>query len=340
MIFARSDAARLPLADKSVDLVFTSPPYLDARTYGIRADRRCEAWVEWMLGVVGECCRVSRGLVLINCAGVTRDWCYQPGPEMLLSDWYRKGGMCWRPAYMHRVGIPGSGHKHWLRSDVEYVLAFVSERGATPWADNTAMGHAPKWAPGGEMSHRLADGDRRNQWGGRENKRHSGRRPDGSFQGGGRPSHLFRKMRQAPGALEVQGYLPPAKANPGNLVKVHVGGNQMGHSLAHDNEAPFPEDLARFFLLSFCPPGGIVLDPFSGSGTTVSVAERNGRHGIGLDLRQSQCELGRRRTLLQIEEAARPHKARARRPIKAGPQKLLFKMGEDPTPNPKLRPAS
>lgn len=302
MIFARADAARLPLADKSVDLVFTSPPYLDARTYGIKADRRCEAWVEWMLGVVSECCRVSKGLVLVNCAGVTRDWRYQPGPEMLLSDWFRRGGMCWRPAYMHRVGVSGSGGRQWLRADTEHVLAFLADRGPIPWSDNTAMGHPPKHKPGGEMSHRIKDGLRVNF------KLHTKREPDGS--------------------LRIQRYRPPARVNPGNVLRVSVGGGRMGHALAHENEAPFPEALPRFFILSFCPPGGTVLDPFSGSGTTVSVAERNGRQGIGLDLRQSQCELGRRRTLLQIEEAARPHKPKAKRAAKAGPQRLLFKNPE------------
>ena len=40
------------------------------------------------------------------------------------------------------------------------------------------------------------------------------------------------------------------KANPGNVVKVKAGGGHMGSDLAHDNEAPFPESLADFFVLS------------------------------------------------------------------------------------------
>jgi hypothetical protein len=91
----------------------------------------------------------------------------------------------------------------------------------------------------------------------------------------------------------------PKIANPGNciIVKARVGGGHMGSKLCHENEAPFPEDMAEFFVRSFCPPGGIVLDPFSGSGTTVSVAVACGRRGIGIDIRPSQVQLGTRRLL-------------------------------------------
>ena len=150
----QADAAQLPLPDKSVDLVFGSPPYLDARTYGDAAlhSRDIGEWVSWMLTVTKEAVRVSRGLVLWVVAGVTRDWCYQAGPEGLLYEWVKQGGIAWRPAYWRRVGIPGSGGQQWLRADVEYVLAFTADRGLIPFADNTANGHPPKYALGGEMS--------------------------------------------------------------------------------------------------------------------------------------------------------------------------------------------
>jgi hypothetical protein len=81
-----------------------------------------------------------------------------------------------------------------------------------------------------------------------------------------------------------------------SVVKCNVGGGVMGHRLAHVNEAPFPEALAAFFVRSCCPPDGLVLDPFSGSGTTASVCRQHNRNCIGLDLRESQVELAKRRT--------------------------------------------
>lgn len=88
---------------------------------------------------------------------------------------------------------------------------------------------------------------------------------------------------------------PPALANPGNLIHRHVGGNQMGSRMAHENVAPFPEALVEFFVRSFCPPGGLCCDPFSGSGTMGAVAVRLGRRFTGCDLRPSQVNLSRRR---------------------------------------------
>jgi hypothetical protein len=155
-----------------------------------------------------------------------------------------------------------------------------------PWSDNTANGHPPKYAPGGEMSYRRTDGTRRNQWGHSGTGRRGARRKDGSIAAAGRPSHQIATKGDA------QGYSPPVLANPGNLVSIPVGGGLLGWDGAHENEAPYPQRLAEWFIRSHCPPGGIVLDPFSGSGSTVRAALALGRRGIGLDVRMSQCKLG------------------------------------------------
>lgn len=289
-VFIQADAKHLPFADGAFDLTFGSPPYCDARTYGIDAQRGCVAWVEWMLQVLTELQRVTRGPVVINAAGVTRDRNYWPACEGLMWEWWKRGGECqlYRPCFWHRVGIPGSGGKDWFRADVEYVMCF-KRPGRLPWSDNTAMGHPPKWAPGGEMSHRLSNGERvaRDAWGG------SGGIGRGrNVEGRHKKRHAKSNAR---GESVEQIYTPPILANPGNLVHIKVGGGLLGNKLAHENEAPFPEALAEWFIRSLCPPGGRVLDPFSGSGTTACVAHRLGREGFGTDLRISQLELSRRR---------------------------------------------
>jgi site-specific DNA-methyltransferase (adenine-specific) len=65
--------------------------------------------------------------------------------------------------------------------------------------------------------------------------------------------------------------------------------------------AVFPEALVKTCLLAGCPPGGTVLDPFLGSGTTAVVARRHHRHFIGIERVAAYCEMACRR--LQLEPA-------------------------------------
>jgi site-specific DNA-methyltransferase (adenine-specific) len=59
--------------------------------------------------------------------------------------------------------------------------------------------------------------------------------------------------------------------------------------------AVFPEKLIETCIQASCPPGGVVLDPFLGSGTTALVARRLGRHFIGIDCVAEYCDMARRR---------------------------------------------
>jgi len=55
--------------------------------------------------------------------------------------------------------------------------------------------------------------------------------------------------------------------------------------------ATFPPDLITPCILAGCPEGGVVLDPFIGSGTTAQVAKYNGRKCVGIELNPEYCEL-------------------------------------------------
>lgn len=59
--------------------------------------------------------------------------------------------------------------------------------------------------------------------------------------------------------------------------------------------APYPADLCRIPILATCPRGGIVLDPFCGTGTTLAVAKALGRSGIGIDISPSYADLAKQR---------------------------------------------
>jgi hypothetical protein len=221
---------------------------------------------------------VSRGLVAFVVEGQTRKFRWSATPVLLMADLHRAGVHLRKPPAFRRVGIPGSGGPDWLRNDYEFVVC-ATNGGKLPWSDNTAMGSGCAYPVGGAMSYRTQDGRRRNARTGSRiasGKVQTRRKPDGS-----RPRDGI--------------YRPPAKANPGNIIRCKTGGGALGSDLAHENEAPFPEALAEFFVRSFCPPGGVVCDPFGGSGTTMVVALKWGRRAISIDIRESQIELHRKR---------------------------------------------
>lgn len=71
---------------------------------------------------------------------------------------------------------------------------------------------------------------------------------------------------------------------------VWVVPTQPAHGKKH--KAVFPEELTKIPVLATCPPDGILLDPFCGSGTTlISAIKRNqGRKVIGIDISEEALE--------------------------------------------------
>lgn len=59
--------------------------------------------------------------------------------------------------------------------------------------------------------------------------------------------------------------------------------------------AVFPEDLIEPCILAGCPAGGVVLDPFMGSGTTCMVAAMYQRNFIGFELNPEYCKMAEKR---------------------------------------------
>ena len=60
--------------------------------------------------------------------------------------------------------------------------------------------------------------------------------------------------------------------------------------------APYPQDLRRIPILATSPPGGLVLDPFCGTGTTMVVARQLDRKSVGIDLSAEYIELAEQRS--------------------------------------------
>jgi hypothetical protein len=274
--FVAGDCSELlaEMPGRSVDLVFTSPPYERQRTYesGMPGRRKFalagQAWVDWLGPIIVECCRVSQGLVIVNMSSPVKAHSYSASVEWLVADLTRIWGLvcgpspyCWRK----RAGIPGSGQRHYHRRDWEPLYAFcLPDRLPLVWSDQLAFGKPPTHAPGGVFSHRDKKGQR----------------------------HTYRRRH---GGMEIQTYTPPAIANSGNVIATTVGGGHLGSKSAHKGEAPMPEALAERFIAWYCPPSGVVLDPFLGTGTTAAAAIKHNRRCIGFDIRQSQIEIATQR---------------------------------------------
>jgi DNA modification methylase len=67
--------------------------------------------------------------------------------------------------------------------------------------------------------------------------------------------------------------------------------------------APYPRELVDRCLDVGCKPGGVVLDPFVGSGTTMLSALSRGCHAIGIDLKPEYCDHVVKRIRSEFETA-------------------------------------
>lgn len=249
------------LEDKSIDLSICSPPYGDIRAYGkLKFKLRGQAWVDWAFERFMEQYRITKGATVWVIDAKTKDFAWGGEPMLLYADLQRAGVKFRHPMIYKRNGVFGGGGPDWFRNDFELILC--ATHGRLPWSDNTAMGHPPKFKPGGNPSHQTRDG-------------------------------RVKSKAYKPPAIANPGNVIDCGA---------VGGGHMGSKLAHENEAPFPLQIPEFFIRSCCPPGGLVYDGFCGSGTTGHAAILHGRNFVGHDIRQDQVELTARRFSEAIEQ--------------------------------------
>lgn len=97
-------------------------------------------------------------------------------------------------------------------------------------------------------------------------------------------------------------FLTPAGKNPGDVWDIPTQPFPGAHF------AVFPIRLPQRCILAGCKPGGTVLDPFNGSGTTGLAAQRTGRKYIGIDINADYLDLTLntrlREATLDFEEGA------------------------------------
>ena len=107
---------------------------------------------------------------------------------------------------------------------------------------------------------------------------------DSCFHGGGEVD----KSRNDSGRQNVQSKYE-GKKNKRSVWTVTVNGFKEAHF------ATFPQALIEPCILAGAPMGGLVLDPFTGSGTTAIVALQNGRNFIGTELNPKYVTMAEKR---------------------------------------------
>jgi DNA modification methylase len=259
----------------SAHCIVTSPPYYGHRAYSAAGDPRelgrektPQDYVDALVGCLGEAGRLLRddGTLWLN-----------------LGDTYRRGrllGIPWRVA----LALQDAGWH--LRADIIWHKpnAMPSSVRTRPTTDHEYLFLLSKSA----SYHYDADAIREPHVTFTERSRMRGGR--GHF--GKRAGTPERGKNQGNGNLHDarwDEYFHPAGRNRRTVWSVPLGKFREAHF------AVFPEALIEPCVKAGCPPGGVVLDPFMGSGTTAVVCRRLGRHFLGFELIPEYVELARRR---------------------------------------------
>lgn len=244
------------IPSNSINLVVTSPPYDDIRTYnGFSLD----------LPAVGrELHRVLKdgGIVAMVIQDATRnfgktltsfrtivDWCDNTGFKLFETVIYRKHG------------TEGAWWKQRFRVDHEYMPIFL--KGERPAYFNKEPLKVPS------------------KHGGKVMTGSGNRRTDGTTT-----KTVTRPINLTKCRGTVWDYLNAGDKDP----------------LKRQHPAVFPDKIPYDFIQCFCPPDGVVLDPFGGCGSTAVTAKQLRRKYIAIDIAKEYCNLAEKR-LKTVQES-------------------------------------
>jgi DNA modification methylase len=124
-----------------------------------------------------------------------------------------------------------------------------------------------------------------------------------------RPAHpgkLHRVSRRAPSQGTARTWHRPR----GGLATDGMRNRRTVWSIPNEpsvggHPSPFPKALVEPMVLSSCPPGGVCLDPFAGTGTVGLVALADGRRAILIEANPEYCGVAKHRVGTELE----PYKA-------------------------------
>ena len=264
------------IASDSVDLIVTSPPYADQRrqTYGgVPPDE----YVDWFLPISAELMRVLKptGTFILNIKErVVNGERHTYVLELILA--MRRQGWLWTEEFIwHKKNAYPGKWPNRFRDAWERLLQFNKQRKFHMYQE-AVMVPMGDWAE--KRLRKLS-------------KKDLVRDPSRVGSGFGK---------------RVANWVGRKMVYPTNVLHLATETRNRGHS------AVFPEALPEWFIKLFTQPGDWVLDPFMGSGTTLRVARRLGRHAIGIDVVPEYCERVRKELVemphqMSLMENAEPY---------------------------------
>lgn len=295
------------LPDASVNCCVTSPPYFGLRDYGSEGQYGLEAspaeYVETMRAVFSEVRRVlsDDGTLWLNIGDSYYSGKGNPGPNS--ADEKQAARRGWVRA-VDKPGQPWGKPKNLLMIPARTAIALQDDgwnlRAEVVWAKRNCLPDpaVDRPARAHEMVYLLTKS--RKYWYDADAIREES---DPEQQ-----AHNERYAR------EYEGHSARAAVTgqPGNVNNVGIHsrpgkGGRPARSVWTMSAQPFaeahfavmPKDLAERAILAGCKPGGTVLDPFSGSGTTGLAATKHGRKYVGIDLSSDYLDLSLRTRFAQ-----------------------------------------
>lgn len=269
----------------SVDAIVTSPPYADQRAYfpgevggrGGEHDRRRQLnkrsraarsnapaeWVEWIRPYTAEALRIlsPAGSMMLNLGVVLRDGEEHSCCDDILRDCRAHGWKLLHRRIWYKPNGQVPSAPGYLTVSHEYLL-WLSPT-TSPW-------RAFEQPPGSQASREVRT----------PHAPSSAARMAGLYTGAG--THQKQSKRHE---------LHPDGARPTTVFTCAVG----GEANPDQHPARMPLRLAQHLVAMVCPPGGMVLDPFSGNATTGVAANRIGRNYLGIEINLKYAEQSRRR---------------------------------------------
>ena len=117
--------------------------------------------------------------------------------------------------------------------------------------------------------------------------------------------------------------LEPQQRDEGRVAGAPGGDNPRNRGAAtrvNSHPTVKPVALMRWLVRMVTPPGGVVLDPFCGSGTTLVAAIEEGVDAIGIEREAEYVEIIRRRVAHALKTPAKPTKRKPRAVAPVAPQ--------------------